>query len=70
VHRHLLQLRHHTGAVEDLGLTFSITDSQFGANLEVELKAGGAATPVTNDNVIEYIHRWVTSCGPGAGLLG
>jgi hypothetical protein len=57
MHRHLLQLRHHTGAVADLGLTFSITDSQFGALSEVELKPGGGATPVTNDNVIEYIHR-------------
>ena len=59
MHRHLLQLRHNSGVeVADLGLTFSITDSQFGAHHEAELKPGGASTPVTHDNVIEYIHRW------------
>jgi hypothetical protein len=59
VHWHLMALRHSQEELPDLGLTFTITDSQYGVNTEVALKPGGAHIAVTSDNVIEYIHRWV-----------
>ena len=45
------------GDVEnDLCLSFSVEEEQFGARSTVELRDGGAAIPVTADNRIEYVH--------------
>jgi hypothetical protein len=45
------------GDLSELSLTFSLSIEAFGTMREVELKPGGKDIPVTNDNVIEYIHR-------------
>jgi ubiquitin-protein ligase E3 C len=45
------------GDVSDLALSFAVNTVVIGNVFEVELKPGGAAIPVTNDNVVEYIHR-------------
>jgi hypothetical protein len=58
VTRNLMALRQQQGDLAELALTFTIADSQYGVNTEVELKPGGAHIAVTSDNVIEYIHRW------------
>lgn len=46
------------GDVSELALTFTITVAvPGGGHVEVELKPGGRNIAVTNDNVMEYIHR-------------
>lgn len=50
-------LRNYQGNVGDLSLNFTVVDSVYGNNQEVELKPGGKDIPVVNDNAIEYIHR-------------
>ncbi|GMH39401.1 hypothetical protein BSKO_07299 [Bryopsis sp. KO-2023] len=57
MYRSLLLLRNYPGNVSDLSVNFTVIDSVYGDNREVELKSGGKDIPVTNDNAIEYIHR-------------
>ncbi|KAK9914927.1 hypothetical protein WJX75_002372 [Coccomyxa subellipsoidea] len=57
LYRSLLFLRDYDGDVEDLALTFTVTDSDFGTNREVELLPGSRERAVTNGNRLEYIHR-------------
>ncbi|CAD7703489.1 unnamed protein product [Ostreobium quekettii] len=57
MYRSLLTLRNYDGDVSDLSLNFTIVDSVYGDNREVELKPGGQDIFVTNKNAIEYIHR-------------
>ena len=45
------------GNVEDLGLTFSVDENEFGKVVTYELIPGGSVTPVTNVNKISYIHQ-------------
>ncbi|CAG0878960.1 unnamed protein product [Cyprideis torosa] len=58
LYKNLLSLRSMPAEqVEDLGLDFTVTLEQYGANKTVELKSGGASIPVTAENRIEYIHQ-------------
>ena len=56
LHASLEQVKVYDGDVEnDLCLSFSVEEEQFGARSTVELRDGGAAIPVTADNRIEYV---------------
>ncbi|EIE22502.1 HECT-domain-containing protein [Coccomyxa subellipsoidea C-169] len=57
LYRQLLFLRDYDGDVEDLALTFTVTDSDFGTNREIELVPGSRERAVTDGNRLEYIHR-------------
>ncbi|KFM61319.1 Ubiquitin-protein ligase E3C, partial [Stegodyphus mimosarum] len=56
MYRNLLYLKTYDGDVADLGLDFTVMNSEFGENEVVELKPGGANIPVTESNRINYIH--------------
>ncbi|XP_015926212.1 ubiquitin-protein ligase E3C [Parasteatoda tepidariorum] len=56
MYRNLLYLKTYDGDVSDLGLDFTVMNSEFGENEVVELKPGGANIPVTESNRINYIH--------------
>ncbi|KNC97962.1 uncharacterized protein SPPG_06951 [Spizellomyces punctatus DAOM BR117] len=52
----LLFLKNYQGDVRDLGLTFSVDDTEFGAQKTIELIPNGSTIPVTNTNRIKYIY--------------
>ncbi|KAL4158899.1 hypothetical protein PRNP1_004673 [Phytophthora ramorum] len=52
----LMRLKHYDGSVEDLALTFSVSEMEFGDVVTRDLVPDGANTPVTNENRIRYIH--------------
>ncbi|CAF4402730.1 unnamed protein product [Rotaria socialis] len=56
MYKNLLYLKNYTGNVEDLGLDFTIVNSEIGQTQVIELKANGRNTAVTEENRIEYIH--------------
>ncbi|XP_054722716.1 LOW QUALITY PROTEIN: ubiquitin-protein ligase E3C-like [Uloborus diversus] len=56
MYRNLLYLKTYDGNVSDLGLDFTVMNSEFGENEVVELIPGGAEIPVTESNRINYIH--------------
>ncbi|XP_064476571.1 ubiquitin-protein ligase E3C-like [Ornithodoros turicata] len=56
VYRNLLYLKRYEGDVSDLGLDFTVTNSDLGESKIEELKPNGASIPVTAANRIEYIH--------------
>ncbi|KAG8192273.1 hypothetical protein JTE90_002099 [Oedothorax gibbosus] len=56
MYRNLLYLKTYDGDVADLGLDFTVLNSEFGENEVIELKTGGANIPVTESNRINYIH--------------
>lgn len=56
VYRNLLYLKRYEGDVTDLGLDFTVTNSDLGESKVEELKPNGANIPVTAANRIEYIH--------------
>ncbi|GFU51888.1 ubiquitin-protein ligase E3C [Trichonephila clavipes] len=56
MYRNLLFLKTYDGNVADLGLDFTVMNSEFGENEVVELIPGGANIPVTESNRINYIH--------------
>ncbi|CAL1296841.1 unnamed protein product [Larinioides sclopetarius] len=56
MYRNLLFLKTYDGDVADLGLDFTVMNSEFGENEVVELIPGGTSIPVTENNRINYIH--------------
>ncbi|TYZ66923.1 hypothetical protein PybrP1_000894 [[Pythium] brassicae (nom. inval.)] len=58
LHAHLLQLKHYTGDVAELALTFSVSEpaAAGGAPVTRELIPGGADVAVTSATRIRYIH--------------
>ncbi|KAG3126769.1 E3 ubiquitin-protein ligase [Phytophthora idaei] len=52
----LMRLKHYDGNVEDLALTFSVSEMEFGEVVTRNLVPDGANIPVTNENRIRYIH--------------
>ncbi|KAJ3121308.1 hypothetical protein HK100_012434 [Physocladia obscura] len=56
LYKNLVFLKHYEGDVSDLGLTFTIDENIFGAIKSKEIKPGGAAIEVNNENKFEYIH--------------
>lgn len=57
LYRNLLYLRDYEGDVQDLGLDFTVINSDLGETRVVELKPNGRDIPVTNYNRLEYIHK-------------
>ncbi|XP_042213682.1 ubiquitin-protein ligase E3C-like isoform X2 [Homarus americanus] len=55
--RNLLYLKTYQGDVLDLGLDFTVLNSDLGQNTIEELVPNGANVAVTNENRIEYIYR-------------
>lgn len=56
LYRSLLFLKRYDGDLSQLGLYFVIEDNEYGEQIQVELLPGGKDIPVTNENVIRYIH--------------
>ncbi|RWS07895.1 ubiquitin-protein ligase E3C-like protein [Dinothrombium tinctorium] len=56
IYKNLVYLKNYEGDVSELGLDFTVVNSDFGENEVVELKPGGSNIPVTAQNRIEYIH--------------
>ncbi|KAL5700753.1 HECT-type E3 ubiquitin transferase [Ranunculus cassubicifolius] len=56
LYRHLIFLKHYKGNIADLELYFVIVKNDYGEQVEEELLPGGKDIPVTNDNVITFIH--------------
>ena len=56
LYKNLIFLRDYDGDAEDLCLSFTVGEDDFGAGREVELMKGGANIDVTNDNKLRYIH--------------
>lgn len=56
LYKNLMQLKHYHGSVEDLALTFSVSEMEFGQVVTRNLIPDGANIPVTNENRIRYIH--------------
>ncbi|XP_069940779.1 ubiquitin-protein ligase E3C isoform X2 [Cherax quadricarinatus] len=55
--RNLLYLKTYQGDVQDLGLDFTVLNSDLGQNTIEELIPNGSNIAVTNENRIEYIYR-------------
>ncbi|KNC98370.1 uncharacterized protein SPPG_06078 [Spizellomyces punctatus DAOM BR117] len=56
LYKNLTFLKRYEGDSEDLGLTFTIDQDIFGNVVSKEIKPGGAAISVTNENKFEYVH--------------
>jgi ubiquitin-protein ligase E3 C len=56
LHRNLMYLKTYPGNVEDLALTFTVVDNEFGEAAVHELIPGGKDIAVTNENRIRYIY--------------
>ncbi|KAJ3157378.1 Ubiquitin-protein ligase E3B [Irineochytrium annulatum] len=56
LYQNLIFFKHYKGDAEDLGLTFTVDSNQFGSITSKEIKPGGSAVAVTNENKYEYIH--------------
>ncbi|XP_076346418.1 ubiquitin-protein ligase E3C [Tachypleus tridentatus] len=56
MYRNLLYLKTYDGDVSDLGLDFTVLNSELGENQVIELISEGRNTPVTESNRIRYIH--------------
>jgi len=57
VYKGLIFLKNYSGDCEDLALTFSVEDEEFGVTKSVDLKENGSNIPVTNETKLEYIIR-------------
>ncbi|KAI9023366.1 hypothetical protein DFJ74DRAFT_668881 [Hyaloraphidium curvatum] len=56
LYKQLTFVKHYDGDVADLGLTFSFDEEVFGKYETREIKPGGVAIDVTNDNKFAYIY--------------
>ncbi|XP_013415236.1 ubiquitin-protein ligase E3C [Lingula anatina] len=56
MYKNLLFLKNYKGDLSDLGLDFTVANSELGEVSVEELKPGGRNIPVTSSNRIEYIH--------------
>lgn len=56
LYKSLTYIKHYEGDVSDLDLTFSYDEDYLGQIITHELRPGGKAVSVTNDNKIIYIH--------------
>lgn len=57
LHKNLMFIKSYEGNLQDLGLTFSVDEEEFGKMRTEELMPGGSFTPVSNSNRISYIHQ-------------
>lgn len=58
LYNNLMFLKTYEGDAEDLCLTFTVADDDFGGNKEIPLIPNGADIPVTNQNK----HRYIGKC--------
>ncbi|CAG2116867.1 unnamed protein product [Medioppia subpectinata] len=56
IYKNLMYLKSYEGDVAELGLDFTVINSDLGTTQVIELKPNGAKIPVTAQNRIEYIH--------------
>ena len=56
LYKNLIFVKHYDGDVEDLCLTFAVDEEVFGMSTTVDLKPGGRAFTVNNQNRTSYIH--------------
>ncbi|GIY67610.1 ubiquitin-protein ligase E3B [Caerostris darwini] len=56
LYKSLTYIKHYTGELHELDLTFSIDEDCMGQIVTHELVPGGKAIPVTTENKISYIH--------------
>ncbi|XP_054161532.1 ubiquitin-protein ligase E3C-like [Oppia nitens] len=56
MYKNLIFLKNYDGDVTELGLDFTVINSDLGTTQVIELKPNGAKIPVTAQNRIEYIH--------------
>jgi ubiquitin-protein ligase E3 C len=56
LYKNLMFLKGYEGDAEDLCLTMSVTENDFGEGKEIELVPNGANVDVTNANKLRYIH--------------
>ena len=56
IYKNLMFLKNYSGELDDLGLTFSVTESAYGDNREVNLIQNGASVAVTDENKMRYIN--------------
>lgn len=56
MYKNLVYLKNYEGDVSELGLDFTVVNSDLGENQIVELKPGGKNIQVNAENRIEYIH--------------
>ena len=56
IYKNLIFLKSYEGDVSELGLDFTVINSDLGTTQVIELKPNGAKIPVTAQNRIEYIH--------------
>lgn len=68
LYNNLMFLKTYDGDAEDLALTFTIANNDFGVNKEIPLIPNGANIPVTNTNKQRYIGKslWVGELVHGA----
>ncbi|KAL5519890.1 hypothetical protein ACEPAG_1550 [Sanghuangporus baumii] len=52
----LLFLKNYDGNLEDLSLSFAVTEEEFGTARTINLITNGSNTPVTKDNRLQYIY--------------
>ncbi|KAF8971628.1 hypothetical protein BGZ46_010256 [Entomortierella lignicola] len=57
VFKNLMFVKKYEGDFEDLGLTFSLDEEEFGKHRTIELMAGGKDVEVTKENRINYIFK-------------
>jgi hypothetical protein len=56
LYKNLIFVKHYDGDVEDLCLTYAVDEEMFGQTQTVDLKPGGRAFMVTNQDKTSYIH--------------
>ncbi|CAH1803144.1 unnamed protein product, partial [Owenia fusiformis] len=56
LYKSLTYVKHYDGDISDLELSFSCDEDMMGQLVTHELKPGGKAMPVTNENKISYVH--------------
>lgn len=56
IYKNLVFLKNYEGDISELGLDFTVVNSDLGENQIIELKPNGSNIPVTAQNRIEYIH--------------
>ncbi len=56
IFKNLMFLKNYTGDLNDLGLTFSLTESVYGDNREINLIPNGSNIAVTDENKMRYIN--------------
>ena len=53
LYKNLMFLKTYEGDAEDMCLSMTVADTDFGANREVDLVPGGSRIDVTNDNKLK-----------------